>query len=564
MNSFLRVTYRKRAALLQVVGRILALFVLCLLADAVNSPANAQTSDVASSASTEAVTTSLPGDWTQLLRDNMQRYDPYEATIGVNNVSRLGVKWTVVTDPLNQGGGSSPAVVNGVVYIGSQNGYVYALDAATGAKLWSFSNPAYIVSSPAVINGVVYIGAASGALYAIDARTGAKLWSFLSGSYVFGSPAVVNGVVYFGSIDGYVYALNAGTGAELWRYRSGDGVSAPPAVANGVLYISSNGGDMYALNAATGAELWTYYIGPSGPVAAAVTSAPAVANGVVYIASIFTGLVYALNANTGELLWNAPLGVDSSIAVANGIVYVAGGYSPVAGIFEGRLYALNAITGAELWNFTTSAPVESSPAVANGVVYIGSDNGDLYALNAATGSNLWNYATGGPVGDPVVANGMVYVGATEKSNNAAVLFAFALGGNGAGVADLSLRVQPSPTPVKQGELLTYTFPVWNLGAGVAVHEVLATHVPAGTTFDYIRVSGTPGLAACTHPAYGGTGSIVCHENGNMAPNTTWTVRLTVKVTGAPGTVITESATATEDTPDPNPANNTATVSNTVQ
>ena len=72
--------------------------------------------------------------------------------------------------------------------------------------------------------------------------------------------------------------------------------------------------------------------------------------------------------------------------------------------------------------------------------------------------------------------------------------------------------------------------MWNLGPENADHEVLNTEVPVGTIFAYIRISGTPGLATCTTPPYQGIGQILCHENGTMAPNTTWTVRLTVKVT----------------------------------
>jgi Domain of unknown function DUF11 len=131
-------------------------------------------------------------------------------------------------------------------------------------------------------------------------------------------------------------------------------------------------------------------------------------------------------------------------------------------------------------------------------------------------------------------------------------------------ADLFLRIIPTPTTVQQGELLTYAFPVWNLGPDNADQEVLITRVPDGTTFDYIRISGTPGLGTCTTPPYGGTGQIICHENGSMAPNTTWTVRLTVKVTASSVTVITEDAATLADTLDPNLANNTATVSTTVQ
>jgi hypothetical protein len=131
-------------------------------------------------------------------------------------------------------------------------------------------------------------------------------------------------------------------------------------------------------------------------------------------------------------------------------------------------------------------------------------------------------------------------------------------------SDLFLRIRPAATTVQQGDLLTYAYPVWNLGPGNADLEVLNTQVPAGTTFEHIHISGTPGLGTCTTPPYQGTGQIVCHENAAMAPNTTWTVRLTVKVSAPSGTVITENAATMSDTPDPNMANNTATVSMTVQ
>jgi hypothetical protein len=131
------------------------------------------------------------------------------------------------------------------------------------------------------------------------------------------------------------------------------------------------------------------------------------------------------------------------------------------------------------------------------------------------------------------------------------------GGSSLG-ADLFLRIWPSATTVHQGDLLTYAFPVWNLGPGNADFEVLNTQVPAGTVIEYLRISGTPGLGTCTRPPYHQTGQIVCHENSSMAPNTTWTVRLTVKVTAPAGTVITANAATMADTSDPNMANNTAT------
>jgi hypothetical protein len=217
--------------------------------------------------------------------------------------------------------------------------------------------------------------------------------------------------------------------------------------------------------------------------------------------------------------------------------------------------------GEKLWSFATGAVVSSSAAVANGVVYNSSTpnrgSNQLYALNSSTGAKLWSSAIPPNLKSPIVANGVLYItGSDFTSSNH--LYAFSVG------ADLFLRIQPAPTPVSQGDLLTYAFPVWNLGPTNADHEVLTTEVPQGTTFDHIRISGTAGLGTCTTPQYGGAGIIVCHQNGHMAANTTWTVRLTVKVIAPAGTVITEKAVVLAGTLDPNVANNAATMTTKVQ
>jgi outer membrane protein assembly factor BamB len=549
MTTSICLVNRKQTASFRIVGSTLTIATIWLTLVVANTSAHAQMSDDVSNPGVATTTPSL-ADWTQFHRDNMQRWNPYETALSVNNVGSLKVKWripSVVSDSFEP---SSPAVVNGVVYFGSGDGNVYALDTSTGSKLWSFASQGTQFSAPAVGNWVVYIGAGDGHVYALNASTGVRLWSFAAAVSRFSSPAVANGVIYIGGDDANVYALNAGTGVKLWNFTAGSSVFSSPALANGVVYVGSADGFVYALNAGTGNKLWSFATNNS------VNSSPAVANGAVYIGSE-DGSVYALNAMSGAKLWSfdAGISVQSSPAVANGIVYI--------GSNARTLYALNANTGALLWGFATRDTVPSSPAVANGVVYIGSTDGNLYALNASTGARLWSYDTGtsmnseAMISSPTIVDGVLYTSAGDffgKGN----IYAFSLS------ADLFLRLQPSSTSVHQGDLLTYAFPVWNLGPRNAVHEVLNTQVPGGTTFNYIRISGTPGLGTCTHPPYLGTGQIICHENSSMAPNTTWTVRLTVRVTAPSGTVITESAATMADTFDPNMANNTATVSIKVQ
>ncbi len=535
-------TQGKQTASFRMTGLMLAIAPLWLMLAAANTSAYAQTSDNVSN-STAATTNPSLADWTQFHRDNMQRWNPYETVLGINNVGSLQLKWKATLGgeaPFSRQ--SSAAVVNGVVYVtagvsSSPPGKLYALNASTGATLWSFATDAG-VTSPAVANGIVYVDGHDNdaeRVYALNASTGATLWSYSTGSLAArDAPAVANGVVYITTAgfnsEGHpittLYALNASTGAD-------GGTS--PAVANGVVYFGStkfngfsppfNTSNIYALNASTGVKLWSYTIEDE------VLSSPAVANGVVYI-GIEAGYLYALNASTGALLWSYETAdaVESTAAIANGVVYFSTvGYA---------LYALNASTGARLWSYSQGVQEFSSLAVANGVAYFNSFDGNLYALDAHTGTQLWSYPIGASEDNsgffsPVVVNGVVYISAGDMSGNENV-YAFSVG------ADLFLRIRPTLTTVHQGDLLTYAFPVWNLGPKNADQEVL----------------NTPYLGSGPIP-------IVCHENSVMDLNTTWTVRLTVKVTAPAGTVITENAATMADTPDPNMANNTATVSLTV-
>jgi outer membrane protein assembly factor BamB len=106
----------------------------------------------------------------------------------------------------NAGGAvySSPTVVNGIVYIGSENGNFFALNATNSFQIWNYStgNTPGIWSSPAVVNNVVYVGGGS-ITYAFDAFSGAVLWNYNNGGTqpISSSPAVANGIVYIGSSD---------------------------------------------------------------------------------------------------------------------------------------------------------------------------------------------------------------------------------------------------------------------------------------------------------------------------------------------------------------------------
>jgi glucose dehydrogenase len=224
---------------------------------------------------------------------------------------------------------SSPAVVDGRVFVGTDNYNVYALNASNGAYIWNHGTSGGVGSCPAVAGGVVYVSESSwsGKVYALNASNGALVWSYgITGGYVSSSPAVADGKVYFGSYDHKVYALNASNGAYIWNYTTGGAVGdSSPAVADGKVYVGSGDGKVYCLNASNGALVWNYTTGGG-------ICSPAVADGKVYFGST-DHKVYALNASNGALVWNYKTGsiVYFSPAIAGGTVYV--------GSFDGKIYA---------------------------------------------------------------------------------------------------------------------------------------------------------------------------------------------------------------------------------
>lgn len=368
---------------------------------------------------------------------------------------------TAIDNPIR----SAPDVVDGILYIGSYNGTVFAINAENGTIIWS-STPGQggintDDSTPVVVNGTVYISSTgTGTVYALDAKTGTVLWSraTIPGSYCT-APVVVNGIIYVGTFNfGGILALKASTGALLWNSTALDsdwgvpswiaphsGIGSPPAVVNSVVYFGSENGLSYALDASSGHMLWSI-----NSTDGSVYSSPVVTGGIVYVTvcdfagpgNEGSGLVYAVDASTGAPIWNvtiAPLQNESPVVV-DGIVYVSG--------FNGNVYALRASNGSQIWNTTAGNYFEyksypgqyalTSPVLANGVIYLGSQDDLVYGLNAVNGSLLWTYKTGnGILSPPTIVNEELYVASTDGN-----IYAFDIS---SASASATPTVNPSPT-----------------------------------------------------------------------------------------------------------------------
>ncbi|AZQ71347.1 serine/threonine-protein kinase [Streptomyces luteoverticillatus] len=306
-------------------------------------------------------------------------------------------RWSFAT---GSGVDSSPSVAEGIVYVGSNDGKLYAVDAGTGRQRWAFPTDDHVGSSPTVANGVVYVGSQDTKVYAVDAITGRQRWAFPTTASVYSSPVVADGIVYVGS-GVKLYAIEADTGKQRWA-SSLDGLAAStPMVVGGIVYAGTSF-QLCAVDADTGKQRWAF------PTSGGASSSAAVAGGVVYVAG-WEGKLYAVEADTGKQRWTFSTSgrVYSSPTVADGVVYVGG--------MDHKLYAVGADTGKPRWTLSAGSEVSSSPTVADGVVYVGSTGGKLYAVKADTGELRWAFSAGAAlISSPVVAHGVVYVGSRDK------------------------------------------------------------------------------------------------------------------------------------------------------
>ena len=295
---------------------------------------------------------------------------------------------------------SSPAVVDGTVYVGGDDGSLRALRADTGAQVWRYRTDSRIRSSPAVAGDTVVVGGTDQSVHAVDADTGDPRWTYDTGFWVLSSPAVAAGTVYVGSDDFSVYALDGGDGELLWEFRAdGEASASSPAVVDDTVYAACDDGNVYALDANTGAENWRF------ETDFVMHTTPAVVDGRVYVGSSQNRL-YALDAADGSVRWTFDTegDVHASPAVTDGAV--------LFGSDDGHVYAADRATGEERWRFPANDWIRSSPTVAGETAYVGSDTGSVYALDVSNGRPRWRHRVGDRVSaSPAVADGTVYVGA---------------------------------------------------------------------------------------------------------------------------------------------------------
>ncbi|MCL5994685.1 MAG: PQQ-binding-like beta-propeller repeat protein [Chloroflexi bacterium] len=212
--------------------------------------------------------------------------------------------------------GFDPAT--GRIYFGATDKHLYALD-ARGLFLWSYETGDNIASQPLVARGddgaIVIFGSEDRYIYGLDAESGQLRWRVRTGGAVVSSAALLPSpptplpggeggtekegrtLVVIGSDDGGVYALEPTTGEQAWLFSTGDAVEAPIVIEDNVVYVASRDHTLYALDGANGQALWT---ADGGDV---LRSAPAAGESAIYVVQAYGGLS-AFDRSSGKPLWS--------------------------------------------------------------------------------------------------------------------------------------------------------------------------------------------------------------------------------------------------------------------
>jgi outer membrane protein assembly factor BamB len=316
--------------------------------------------------------------------------------------SELKLKWKYWTGA-NQSG--TPAVADGLLVIGTEDGDLHAVNIHDGTKAWStlvgprIMGKGIVVCSPMIFDGLVYVGNKAGILSAVHLKTGEIEWQYqVKGEKpeIYSSPRGDARGIVFGVVDGYsgkVICLNPKTGKEIWIAHPRREVGASPAIFGDSVFIPSKDRILYELSFSTGKVLREL------PLPGTTHGTPVISLGMAYVV-VGSGELVGIDLVTGEKVFEVtPAGDDKSTLACSGtLLFVPSGRD---------LIARNPLTGAVEWKFTTNHKI--GPPCVNGDDVIFTTSSGLLQVVDKSGQEIFKIDLGEPFhGGPIVVDGVVY------------------------------------------------------------------------------------------------------------------------------------------------------------
>lgn len=293
---------------------------------------------------------------------------------------------------------SSPVMDGDLVYFGSLDRSLYALETKTGILKWKYPTSGVIRSTVCLENDNLFLYSGNGVLYCLNKKSGKQNWKFQTATgylgdrhndfadYYHSSPIVQNGIVYFGSGDGYVYAVKTSNGELIWNYKTDDVVHTKPFLHHNRLFIGSFDGYLYALNAQTGALHWKFkstgqrYF-PKGEI----MGNPVVAKGLVLVGSRDFNF-YAIDENSGYCHWikTFPRGWALPVTPNDSVIYL--GTSD-----DRQLFSVDIASGKVHWKADANFNIFGGTALGKAMGYFGTLKGQLVGIELKTGAVKWQF-----------------------------------------------------------------------------------------------------------------------------------------------------------------------------
>lgn len=279
------------------------------------------------------------------------------------------------------------------VFIGSSAKVLWALTAREGKVLWKRPLGGAIAGRPTYVaaSGLLYVGCDDGNLYAIDASSGAQRWAYQTRAPIASQPVVAGSVVYFTTGGNRIYSLDAYTGKWRWQYEreSPDSFTIrgypAPLVRGDRVYVGFSDGYLACLQAATGEVIWARALFGEATRFVDVDATPLYYRGALLVSSYATG-VFALDPKDGSTRWHYEVEGATSVKARGGRLYFTAA--------KLGLHALD-LEGHLLWRQALAAGGElSAPTLVGPYVLIDSTKGGTYVADARSGELYQYFAPG--------------------------------------------------------------------------------------------------------------------------------------------------------------------------
>lgn len=296
--------------------------------------------------------------------------------------------------------GFVPAVTENRVYIANRDGYVVALDLASGGKLWRSRTGERLIAGPTVAGDHLLLGTRDGEVVALSTATGEREWTTSLSSEVIAPPAAGDDLAVVRTLDGRLVALSLATGARRWSVERNvptltlRGTSAP-VIDGDTVYAGLDNGQVLALELATGEERWSQSVAfPSGRSELErivdIDADPLVLGNELYAVSA-GGQLASLSLTSGRVRWKQPVASETALAYDERHIYTTDRDSVV--------WAVNRLTGGKSWQQEALRYRDASgPAVFEGDLVVGDYEGYVHWLSADDGSVI---ARGQPFDEPI-------------------------------------------------------------------------------------------------------------------------------------------------------------------